>query len=86
MKGRPTTRKTRIVAHNQQVVRADWESTAPLDKRHHEQLRRAIVERAATCDAVVMSDYAKGLFTRPIVEAALSAKVTVADPKPANNR
>ncbi len=27
---RPTTRKTRIVAHNQQVVRADWESTAPL--------------------------------------------------------
>ena len=24
---RPTTRKTRIVAHNQQVVRADWEST-----------------------------------------------------------
>ena len=27
---RPTTRKTRIVAHNQQVVRADWESTQPL--------------------------------------------------------
>ena len=25
---RPTTRKTRVVAHNQQVVRADWESTA----------------------------------------------------------
>ena len=29
--GRPTTRKTRIVAHSQQVVRADWESRAPLD-------------------------------------------------------
>ena len=28
---RPTTRKTRVVAHNQQVVRADWEATSPLD-------------------------------------------------------
>lgn len=84
VRGRPTTRKTRIVAHNQQVVRADWESVAPLDPRDAAALRRAVVERAATCDAVVMSDYAKGLFTRPIVEAALSAKVTVADPKPAN--
>ena len=29
LRGRPTTRKTRVVAHNQQVVRADWESVEP---------------------------------------------------------
>lgn len=81
---RPTTRKTRIVAHNQQVVRADWESTAPL----REEDRARVVERvraiAREADAVVLSDYAKGFFSREIVDAALAAPVVVADPKPQN--
>jgi D-beta-D-heptose 7-phosphate kinase/D-beta-D-heptose 1-phosphate adenosyltransferase len=81
---RPTTRKTRVVAHNQQVVRADWASTAPL----RDDDRARIVERVRTAagdaDAVVLSDYAKGLFHREIVEAALGAPIVVADPKPAD--
>jgi len=81
---RPTTRKTRIVAHNQQVVRADWESAAPL----RDGDRAAAVERVKAAlqgaDAVVLSDYAKGFLHREIVEAALAAPVVVADPKPAN--
>ena len=81
---RPTTRKTRVVAHNQQVVRADWESTAVL----RDADRALVVERVRAAvrdaDAVVLSDYAKGLFHREIVEAALGAPVVVADPKPAN--
>src|SRR5947209_526979 len=36
---RPTTRKTRVVAHNQQVVRADWEATSPLDAADRLKLR-----------------------------------------------
>ena len=81
---RPTTRKTRVVAHNQQVVRADWESTAVLrddDRANAVERVRAAVRDA---DAVVLSDYAKGFFHRDIVEAALAAPVVVADPKPAN--
>ena len=81
---RPTTRKTRVVAHNQQVVRADWESTAPLrgdDRAHVVERVRAAVRDA---DAVVLSDYAKGFFHREIVDAALAAPVVVADPKPPN--
>ena len=81
---RPTTRKTRVVAHNQQVVRADWESTAAL----RDDDRAQVVERVRTvvgsADAVVLSDYAKGFFHRAIVDAALAAKVVVADPKPSN--
>ena len=81
---RPTTRKTRVVAHSQQVVRADWESTAPL----RDDDRRRIVEQVRSsvrdADAVVLSDYAKGFLHREIVEAALGAPVVVADPKPAN--
>lgn len=81
---RPTTRKTRIVAHNQQVVRADWESTAPLGGGDRERVAAFVRERAAQCDAVILSDYAKGLLSRAIVEAASNCPLVLADPKPQN--
>lgn len=81
---RPTTRKTRVVAHNQQVVRADWECTTPLDDTDRAHLREIVSREAARSDAVVLSDYAKGLFTRDLVEAALVCPIVVADPKPQN--
>jgi D-beta-D-heptose 7-phosphate kinase/D-beta-D-heptose 1-phosphate adenosyltransferase len=81
---RPTTRKTRVVAHNQQVVRADWESTAPLSDADRARVVAAVHHAVTGADAVVLSDYAKGLLHREIVEAALAAPVVVADPKPEN--
>ena len=81
---RPTTRKTRIVAHNQQVVRADWESVAPLDGTDRARIAAFVRERAARSDAVILSDYAKGLLAREIVEAALTCAHVVVDPKPGN--
>ena len=48
---RPTTRKTRVVAHNQQVVRADWESTVGAGSGRSRTARRARARargRAAT--------------------------------------
>jgi rfaE bifunctional protein kinase chain/domain len=81
---RPTTRKTRVVAHNQQVVRADWESTVPLADADRGRLVEVVKQHAAHVDAVVLSDYAKGLFSREIVEAALACPVALADPKPQN--
>lgn len=81
---RPTTRKTRIVAHSQQVVRADWESTATFDADDRRRLAAFVRERAAGCDAVIISDYAKGLLGRDIVEAACECSLVLADPKPQN--
>jgi rfaE bifunctional protein kinase chain/domain len=81
---RPTTRKTRIVAHSQQVVRADWESTAPLNADDRKRLAEFVRGRAARCDAVILSDYAKGLLCREIVEAACECPLVLADPKPQN--
>jgi D-beta-D-heptose 7-phosphate kinase/D-beta-D-heptose 1-phosphate adenosyltransferase len=81
---RPTTRKTRVVAHSQQVVRADWESTAPLREHDRARVVAAVRQSIRDADAVVLSDYAKGFFSREIVEAALAAPVVVADPKPQN--
>jgi rfaE bifunctional protein kinase chain/domain len=81
---RPTTRKTRIVAHNQQVVRADWESTAAFGDADRARVVDRIRHAVRDADAVVLSDYAKGLLHRDVVEAALAAPVVVADPKPQN--
>ncbi len=81
---RPTTRKTRIVAHNQQVVRADWESALPASPSDRDRIAQFVRERAARSDAVIFSDYAKGLLCRELVEAALVCPIVVADPKPAN--
>ncbi len=81
---RPTTRKTRIVAHNQQVVRADWESRAPLGHADRDRVVAAVRAVVGRADALVLSDYAKGAIDRAVVEAALGAPLVVADPKPEN--
>jgi len=84
LQDRPTTRKTRVVAHNQQVVRADWESVVPLNGVKRKEFAALVRERAAQSDAVILSDYAKGLLSREVVEAALEAPLVLADPKPQN--
>ncbi|MGH7729313.1 MAG: bifunctional heptose 7-phosphate kinase/heptose 1-phosphate adenyltransferase, partial [Vulcanimicrobiaceae bacterium] len=82
--GRPTTRKTRIVAHNQQVVRADWESVAPLGATERAHLAALVAPRARACDGAIFSDYAKGLACEELVSATRAAPLVTADPKPAN--
>ncbi|MDQ2865505.1 MAG: D-glycero-beta-D-manno-heptose-7-phosphate kinase [Candidatus Eremiobacteraeota bacterium] len=84
LRDRPTTRKTRIVAHNQQVVRTDWESSAPLHAADRARVVNYVASRAASSDAVILSDYAKGLLSREVVEAASAAPLVLADPKPQN--
>jgi D-beta-D-heptose 7-phosphate kinase/D-beta-D-heptose 1-phosphate adenosyltransferase len=84
VRDRPTTRKTRIVAHNQQVVRADWEDAAPLQATDRAHIVAHVRERAGSCDAVILSDYAKGLLGPEVVEAARTCPLVLADPKPQN--
>jgi D-beta-D-heptose 7-phosphate kinase/D-beta-D-heptose 1-phosphate adenosyltransferase len=56
----PTTSKTRIIAHNQQVVRLDQEQE-DLDSRVRARLRTFISRHIAQFDVVVVSDYGKGV-------------------------
>ena len=84
---RPTTQKTRIVAHNQQVVRADRESTAPVDGAIAGRLRRALLALDGEVDGIVISDYGKGLVRAPILAALREFRrkpVIAGDPKPEN--
>ena len=84
---RPTTQKMRIVAHNQQVVRADREATATVDGNAARQIQRRLAALDGRLDAVVISDYGKGLITRALVSAVRGYEkkaIITADPKPYN--
>ena len=84
---RPTTQKMRIVAHNQQVVRADRESTAAIDARSLGTIRTALGALDGSVHGVVISDYGKGLVGAPLIAAARAFRhkaVITADPKPQN--
>ncbi len=70
---RVTTVKTRIIARHQQVVRVDREKRAPLDSETQERLIRRIVAGLRRLDALVVSDYDKGVVTEALAERILSA-------------
>ncbi|MEK6285066.1 MAG: D-glycero-beta-D-manno-heptose-7-phosphate kinase [Acidobacteriota bacterium] len=70
---RPTTVKTRIIAHSQQVVRADRESRAPISEEVRDSVIEAFRSEIDTADAVVVSDYGKGLLTPGLLSLALAA-------------
>jgi D-beta-D-heptose 7-phosphate kinase/D-beta-D-heptose 1-phosphate adenosyltransferase len=69
--GRPTTVKTRIVAHSQQVVRADHESRADLSGEPLQRVLAVLAREFPTCDGLVVSDYGKGVVTSATLERAL---------------
>jgi len=68
---RPTTVKTRIVAHNQQIVRADRESRMSLSAECNEALAAAFTKWLPTVSAVVVSDYDKGVANRELLAQIL---------------
>jgi rfaE bifunctional protein kinase chain/domain len=83
---RPTTRKTRIVARSQQVVRFDRETAEPLPPRAARALLAGAACFARGAAAAIVEDYGKGALAGGIVRSALrrlsSAGVPVAvDPK-----
>src|SRR5579862_6390542 len=60
---RRTTVKTRIIAHNQQLLRIDEEETEEIDAGLAEELLTRIEAALPFVSVVVLSDYAKGLLT-----------------------
>jgi len=86
VEGRPTSRKSRVVARSQQIVRVDRETLEPLPAAASKRFVHAVAASAEGCDGAILEDYGKGLFTpstvRRIMTQLRSAKVPVAvDPK-----
>jgi D-beta-D-heptose 7-phosphate kinase/D-beta-D-heptose 1-phosphate adenosyltransferase len=83
---RPTTVKTRLVAHEQHIVRVDNESTLPLQPDESAAVKEAAALTIAECDAVVISDYAKGLLSESLTQSLIAeckalGKPVLVDPK-----
>src|SRR5690242_10771370 len=70
---RVTTVKTRIIARHQQVVRVDHERREPLRQETQEKLLRLVITALKQLDALVLSDYDKGLITDDFADRVLSA-------------
>lgn len=84
--GRPTAIKTRYLAANQQIMRADREETGPLDDAVAAKVMAAAEAALADCGAVVLSDYGKGVLgggrAAALIAAAKAAgKPVIVDPK-----
>ncbi len=83
---RPTTRKSRIVAHSQQMVRADREDRSPIKPEIEEKVIAAFDTALTETEAVIISDYDKGLLTPRVLENVISIaqsknKLVCLDPK-----
>lgn len=61
-KGKPTITKTRVVSGGQQLIRLDDEETEPLDPGVAQEVLRLIGRIAGELDAIILSDYGKGLL------------------------
>jgi len=84
--GRPTTVKTRIIAHQQQIVRTDRETAEAVPPAIEAELLAHVSEELPRAAAVIVSDYQKGVVTprlmRAVIAAARRRRVPVlVDPK-----
>jgi len=88
-RSRPTTLKTRVVAHNQQVVRVDRESRGEIGRGIVDKIVKYFSTVVDRVDGVVVSDYCKGSVTSDVVEkivgiARKHGKIVVANTKAEN--
>ena len=85
-KGRSTTRKSRVIASHQQVLRFDSETKEAIEKSTAAELLSRIESAISDFDIVLLSDYGKGVleesFTASLIELARSeGKMVLVDPK-----
>jgi D-beta-D-heptose 7-phosphate kinase/D-beta-D-heptose 1-phosphate adenosyltransferase len=85
-KDRITTKKSRVIASNQQIIRFDDETKEEISSSSQVSLLTKLTENISSYDAILLSDYGKGvlttLFTKKIIALALAHNTPVlVDPK-----
>ena len=83
---RPTTRKTRIIANHQHVLRFDREVKTEINLKTINWISDSAAKMIAAADLVLVSDYGKGLITRGLMKklndtAQKNGKLLIVDPK-----
>ncbi|MCF2639481.1 D-glycero-beta-D-manno-heptose-7-phosphate kinase [uncultured Fusobacterium sp.] len=88
-KERTTIVKRRIIGSNQQLLRIDWEDITPISTFLEYALLRNIESKIDELDAVILSDYDKGVLTPMVAKEIVRmcrdrGKIVTVDPKPKN--
>jgi D-beta-D-heptose 7-phosphate kinase/D-beta-D-heptose 1-phosphate adenosyltransferase len=83
---KPTTLKMRVMGRSQQLLRVDYEKRAHAHPDIERALLALLTKTTDSCDAIIVSDYAKGVITKHIMDFLISSahrgKIVVVDPKP----
>ncbi len=85
-KGRVTSKKSRVIALHQQIVRVDRETKNDIDKELQEKILERFKEIVIDYDCVLLSDYGKGVLTENLTKSLISvanekSKRVLVDPK-----
>lgn len=86
---RPTIIKSRVLSQGQQLLRLDWEKDTDISEDIQNQLLENFEKNIENIDAVLISDYNKGLLTKYLSEKVIEIakkhnKKVMVDPKPQN--
>lgn len=86
---RPTIVKRRIIGGNQQLLRLDWEDSRAISEDLEKSLLKHIEAKIKDLDAIILSDYDKGVLTPNVVKRIISLCkenniIVTVDPKPKN--
>ena len=86
---RPTIIKSRVLSQGQQLLRLDWEKDTDISEEIQNQLLENFEKNIENIDAVLLSDYNKGLLTKHLSKKVIEIakkhnKRVMVDPKPQN--
>jgi len=70
--GRTTTKKSRIIASNQQIIRFDDENRSDISVASQELLYSTLVSKITQYDAILLSDYGKGVLTPKLTQKIIA--------------
>lgn len=84
--GRPTTMKTRVIAHDQHVVRIDYESKGDCPDHVRHRIIDAVKYNIHSIDGIILEDYNKGVITKEVIGEIIAVarkyeKIITVDPK-----
>jgi D-beta-D-heptose 7-phosphate kinase / D-beta-D-heptose 1-phosphate adenosyltransferase len=85
-KGRKTSKKSRVIASNQQILRYDQESKDSISAMSAEAIIASVTQVIDECDTVILSDYGKGVISEIVVQGVIriakeAGKKVLVDPK-----
>ncbi|MGE4396643.1 MAG: D-glycero-beta-D-manno-heptose-7-phosphate kinase [Sulfurimonas sp.] len=69
--GRKTSKKSRVIAASQQILRYDKESKEEIEKSSVEKILNSLIDTVSEYDTVILSDYGKGVLTDELCQGVI---------------